>query len=197
MLNVQSLTQRTFAQIVVFALLLLNSTLAFAQNQVNGIVTDKTGEPLIGVNVVEKGTTNGVITDFFFDVKRGTPIKDLVILVRQKGYENKSFFWFADSEMLKEFIRIAPEMKIKVNASNIAALKKWMKICTPAYVETDILNITPQFKEFCKSNHIKIMAAIQNASEKEYKKAIEAHPDLVNLDRPELFVKMLRQEIKK
>ena len=51
MLNVQSLTQRTFAQIVVFALLLLNSTLAFAQNQVNGIVTDKTGEPLIGVNV--------------------------------------------------------------------------------------------------------------------------------------------------
>ena len=55
MLNVQSLTQRTFAQIVVFALLLLNSTLAFAQNQVNGIVTDKTGEPLIGVNVVEKG----------------------------------------------------------------------------------------------------------------------------------------------
>lgn len=54
MLNVQSLTQRTFAQIVVFALLLLNSTLAFAQNQVNGIVTDKTGEPLIGVNVVEK-----------------------------------------------------------------------------------------------------------------------------------------------
>jgi hypothetical protein len=49
MLNVQSLTQRTFAQIVVFALLLLNSTLAFAQNQVNGIVTDKTGEPLIGV----------------------------------------------------------------------------------------------------------------------------------------------------
>ena len=64
MLNVQSLTQRTFAQIVVFALLLLNSTLVFAQNQVNGIVTDKTAEPLIGVNVVEKGTTNGVITDF-------------------------------------------------------------------------------------------------------------------------------------
>lgn len=64
MLNVQSLTKRTVAQIVVFALLLLNSTLAFAQSQVSGLVTDKTGEPLIGVNVVEKGTTNGVITDF-------------------------------------------------------------------------------------------------------------------------------------
>ena len=27
----------------------------------------------------------------FFDVKRGTPIKDLITLVRQKGYENKKF----------------------------------------------------------------------------------------------------------
>ena len=41
------------------------------------------------------------------------------------------------------------------------------------------------------------MAAIQNVSEKEYKKAIEVHPDLVNLDRPELFIKILHQEIKK
>lgn len=87
MLNVQSLTQRTFAQIVVFALLLLNSTLAFAQNQVNGIVTDKTREPLIGVNVVEKGTTNGVITDFngqfTLNVAQG---KTLVFLLRGLHY---------------------------------------------------------------------------------------------------------------
>lgn len=31
---------------------------------VSGTVTDVNGEPLIGVNVLEKGTTNGVITDF-------------------------------------------------------------------------------------------------------------------------------------
>ncbi|WP_280746022.1 MULTISPECIES: TonB-dependent receptor [unclassified Parabacteroides] len=31
---------------------------------INGIVKDNTGEPLIGVNVTEKGTTNGTITDF-------------------------------------------------------------------------------------------------------------------------------------
>lgn len=133
----------------------------------------------------------------FFDVKRGTPIADLVALVRQKGFEDRSFFWFADSEMLKEFIEIAPEMKIKVNASNVATLEKWMKICNPAYVEVETKNITPTFREFCKSNHIKIMAAIQNANEEEYKKAIEARPDLVNLDRPELFIKSLHQETEK
>lgn len=33
------------------------------KNQVNGTVTDANGEPIIGANVVEKGTTNGIITD--------------------------------------------------------------------------------------------------------------------------------------
>ncbi|WP_455663922.1 SusC/RagA family TonB-linked outer membrane protein [Phocaeicola sp.] len=38
---------------------------AFAQgHQVNGTVKDATGEPMIGVNVLVKGTTNGTITDF-------------------------------------------------------------------------------------------------------------------------------------
>ena len=30
---------------------------------VEGTVTDASGEPIIGANVVEKGTTNGTITD--------------------------------------------------------------------------------------------------------------------------------------
>ncbi|MDR2920024.1 MAG: TonB-dependent receptor [Tannerella sp.] len=34
-----------------------------ASKEVSGTVTDNTGEPIIGANVVEKGTTNGVITD--------------------------------------------------------------------------------------------------------------------------------------
>ena len=52
-----------------------SSQLAFAQNQVNGIVTDKTGEPLIGVNVVEKGTTNGVTVSYtHLDVYKGQAV---------------------------------------------------------------------------------------------------------------------------
>lgn len=45
-------------------LLLLNSAFLFAQKEVSGVVKDKTGTPLLGVNVVEKGTSNGVSTDF-------------------------------------------------------------------------------------------------------------------------------------
>ena len=53
-------TRRNLFSLAVF---LLVSMYAFAQNAVTGIVKDKTGEPLIGVSVVEKGTTNGSITD--------------------------------------------------------------------------------------------------------------------------------------
>lgn len=37
----------------------------FAQmREITGTVTDGTGEPIIGANILEVGTTNGVITDF-------------------------------------------------------------------------------------------------------------------------------------
>ena len=47
-----------------FAFFLLFSTVMMAQNKVSGTVLDATGEPLIGVSVLEAGTTNGVVTDF-------------------------------------------------------------------------------------------------------------------------------------
>ena len=53
----------TWLQGAVLVMFLLSSTLAFAQNRVTGTVTDKTGAPLPGVNVLEVGTTNGNITD--------------------------------------------------------------------------------------------------------------------------------------
>ena len=34
------------------------------QIKISGIVKDATGEPVIGASVLEKGTTNGIITDF-------------------------------------------------------------------------------------------------------------------------------------
>lgn len=47
----------------VFLMLLAGQTLWAQQRQVTGIVKDQTGEPIIGASVLEKGSTNGVITD--------------------------------------------------------------------------------------------------------------------------------------
>src|SRR5690606_24791635 len=37
---------------------------SWAQKKVNGTVTDEEGSPLPGASIVEKGTTNGVVSDF-------------------------------------------------------------------------------------------------------------------------------------
>ncbi len=50
-------------RIVTFMLALMASAALFAQNKVTGNVSDDLG-PAIGVSVMEKGTQNGVITDF-------------------------------------------------------------------------------------------------------------------------------------
>lgn len=129
----------------------------------------------------------------FFDVKRGTPVADLIRLVRLKGFAQNSFFWFADENMLHEFIRMAPDMKIKVNAPDVTRLREWMKVCSPSYVEIEPEKITPDFKAFCKAHGIRIMAAVQNSTEEAYRLAISKEPDLINLDRPELFQKIMSE----
>lgn len=61
---------------VLTTVVLLSCTMAFAQVQkVTGTVLDNNGEPLAGVNIVEKGTTNGTLTDldgkFSIEVAKG------------------------------------------------------------------------------------------------------------------------------
>ena len=59
-MNLKRLAKRALATLSLSMLCLV----AFAQgHQISGTVIDGTGEPIIGANVLEVGTTNGVITD--------------------------------------------------------------------------------------------------------------------------------------
>jgi iron complex outermembrane receptor protein len=50
-------------KITLVLIFLLNATFMLAQKEITGVVKDKTGAPLPGVNIVEKGTSNGVSTN--------------------------------------------------------------------------------------------------------------------------------------
>ncbi|WP_418509847.1 SusC/RagA family TonB-linked outer membrane protein [Corallibacter sp.] len=52
--------KRSYALLFLFFL----GCFAFSQNNINGVVSDETGMPLPGVSVLEKGTSNGVVSDF-------------------------------------------------------------------------------------------------------------------------------------
>ncbi len=59
------------------------------QEQINGTVLDNNGQPLPGVNVVEKGTTNGVQTDFDGNFTINTSNTDPILVISYIGFKTK------------------------------------------------------------------------------------------------------------
>jgi len=56
--------KRTLTQLMFLLVFVLGASSTYAQRTVSGKVTDgKTGDPLIGANILVKGTSNGTITD--------------------------------------------------------------------------------------------------------------------------------------
>ena len=71
----------TFKVLLMFIVGLFLSVNTFAQQiVVKGIVKDTTGEPIIGANVIVKGTTNGTITDFDGNFLLNTNKGDIIII---------------------------------------------------------------------------------------------------------------------
>ena len=127
----------------------------------------------------------------YFDVKQ-CDLTQLVQLVRDKGYTDRSFFWFGKEEMLREFVTLAPEMKVKVNAGDIERLEYWRTLCQPAIVEVHADQLTPEFQQYCHEHGILTMVGAQGESLEDYRKAIETGADMINLDKPELFEQLLK-----
>ncbi|GJM62787.1 SusC/RagA family TonB-linked outer membrane protein [Persicobacter diffluens] len=125
-----------------FGLMMLLHFSAFAQNQISGRVTDPNGEAIIGVNVVEKGTTNGTITDFDgnyqFQVSSGATITASFIGYTTEemvvGNQSKiDFVLQEDVEELEEVIVIGYGVQKKsVVTGSIASIKAEEISATPA-----------------------------------------------------------------
>lgn len=71
-------------QILLLCLALI-SVCSFAQTA-TGLVKDKAGEPMIGVNVLVKGTTNGTITDFDGNFSLSNVPNNATLVVSYIGY---------------------------------------------------------------------------------------------------------------
>ena len=53
-----------FRKLLVLCAFLFSTNFMFSQNIVSGSVSDAEGNSLPGVSIVEKGTSNGTVTDF-------------------------------------------------------------------------------------------------------------------------------------
>lgn len=114
-------TQTTFSSV-------LGITEQLQSITVTGVVLDSTGEPVIGASVVEKGTTNGGITDlngkFTLNVKPGATLK-----VSYVGYETQEvkatktmkITLKEDSEILSEVVVVGYGSQKRENLTGAVA----------------------------------------------------------------------------
>lgn len=93
MSSTRAVTQRPHMIMLVFLFLVFATTLSHAQHTVSGVIKDTAGEPIIGANVVEKGTTNGSITDINgkFSFLMTTPTATLA--VSYIGYQSLDYLY--------------------------------------------------------------------------------------------------------
>lgn len=101
-----------------------------AKKSVAGTITDDTGEPIIGANVIEKGTTNGVITDI--DGRFTLSVSpNAVLLVSYIGYltqeitvKNQTNLFITlreDTQALDEVVVVGYGTQKKINLTGAVA----------------------------------------------------------------------------
>lgn len=115
---------------VLSASLLLCSSVAMAQTQKSGVITDATGEPLIGVTVMEQGTTNGTVTDVNGRYTLTTTKADAKLKVSYVGYVDQvinpgqSVVLQEDNKTLNEVVVVGyGTMRRKDVTSSITTIK--------------------------------------------------------------------------
>ena len=101
------------------------------QKTIKGTVVDETGEPIIGANVVEKGTTNGVITDFNGEFTLNVPL-NCTVQISYIGYNTQevkitsttqtlNIKMVEDSETLDEVVVVGYGVQKKANLTGAVA----------------------------------------------------------------------------
>ncbi|MGI6814785.1 SusC/RagA family TonB-linked outer membrane protein [Bacteroides sp. KG123] len=95
---------------------------------VNGLVVDATGEPVIGASVVEKGTSNGIVTDingkFTLNVKPGATLKVSFVGYQPQEVKATSTMKIVlkeDTELLDEVVVVGYGTQKKVNLTGAVA----------------------------------------------------------------------------
>ena len=89
MLKVRNHSKAGLLKTMFSASILLCSTVAMAQSQKSGVIKDANGEPLIGVTVLEQGTSNGTVTDVNGRYTLKTTKPNAKLKVSYIGYESQ------------------------------------------------------------------------------------------------------------
>jgi glycerophosphoryl diester phosphodiesterase len=130
----------------------------------------------------------------YFDVK-SADLEKLVRMVRDLALEKDCFFWFGRDSRATPFRKIAPDLSLKINAYSPEQVDRAKKEFNAQIIECGLGDLTSEFREACRRNEVKIMV-LQGENEPEaFSRIIESGVEMVNLNHPDVFIK-IRDEMK-
>jgi hypothetical protein len=147
---------RKITQILLTAVAFIFTTVIMAQSTVTGTILEAgTNIPLLGANVIEKGTTNGVVTDFDGNFTITTQTSSGEIVISYIGFTSKTISFSGNSslgsislessqfglEEVQIIASVAVDRKTPVAVSTIRKEKIQLKLGNQEFPE--ILKSTP------------------------------------------------------
>lgn len=131
----------------------------------------------------------------YLDVKTAN-LEALVALVRELHMQKDTFFWFWNPGMAKELRELAPDFNLKINAHSPEEVLEAKKQYNAQIIECNVKEITQELVQVCRENNIRIMAYASSNTEEEFRAVIHSQADMVNLDKPRLYIEVLEADRK-
>ncbi len=113
----------------------INVTLVFSQNTINGVVKDNNGVPLAGVNIIEKGTTNGTTSDF--DGNYTITVSDNAVLI----YSYVGFNTIEINTAGKTNINVTLDEGVQLDEIQLVGSRSPKRTATDTPVPVDVLDV--------------------------------------------------------
>ena len=147
---------KKITQLLLTTLVMLVTTIAFSQSTVTGKVFDaELNSPLPGANIIEKGTTNGIISDFDGNFTLKTKSNSGELVISYIGTNSKTIAFSGDTDLgvialessqvgldeIHIIASVAVDRKTPVAVSTIKAQDISLKLSTQEFPE--ILKSTP------------------------------------------------------
>ena len=121
----------------IFSLLaFLVATTLNAQFQVTGSITDESGEPLVGVNISEKGTIKGTVTDFDGAYRISVSNENASLIYSYVGYETTEIAVAGRSEL-----NVVMTEGLSLGEVQVVGSRSYQRSATDSPVPVDVIDV--------------------------------------------------------
>lgn len=125
----------------------------------------------------------------FFDVKRAD-LPALLALVTEVGLERESFFWFGDDAQAHAFRRLAPQLALKVNASDAAGVTAAVKQFGANIIECSLADLTHDLVAACRAHHVKLMVFHKENDPGAFREILRWDVQMINCDHGDVMAQI-------